>query len=55
MTGLLVSTFIFGGIHTLLWLPRAFQMRREIRAAENAVKESGSGPEALSETGGADD
>jgi hypothetical protein len=55
MTGLLVSTFIFGGIHTLLWLPRAFQMRREIRAAEKAVKESGSGPEALSETGGADD
>jgi hypothetical protein len=28
MTGLLVSTFVLGGIHTLLWLPRALQMRR---------------------------
>jgi hypothetical protein len=28
MTSLLVGTFIFGGIHTLLWLPRAIQMRR---------------------------
>lgn len=29
MTGLLVGTFAMGGAHTLLWLPRAFQMRRE--------------------------
>lgn len=29
MTTLLLSTFIFGGIHTLLWLPRALQMRRK--------------------------
>ncbi|HCV42084.1 MAG TPA: hypothetical protein DGH68_01275, partial [Bacteroidetes bacterium] len=28
MTSLLVGTFVFGGIHTLLWLPRALQMRR---------------------------
>jgi hypothetical protein len=34
MTTLLISTFVFGGIHTLLWLPRALQMRRELRAEE---------------------
>jgi len=34
MTTLLVSTFVFGGVHTLLWLPRALQMRRELRALE---------------------
>ncbi|MBX7151090.1 cytochrome b/b6 domain-containing protein [bacterium] len=27
MTGLLVTTFFFSGLHTLLWLPRALQMR----------------------------
>jgi hypothetical protein len=47
MTTLLVSTFIVGGVHTLLWLPRAFEMRRELRAeeareaAENAAAEKG--------------
>ena len=34
MTTLLVSTFAFSGIHTLLWLPKALQMRRELRAEE---------------------
>ena len=34
MTGLLVGTFLVGGIHTMLWLPRAFQMRRELKQAE---------------------
>ncbi|HUN64965.1 MAG TPA: cytochrome c3 family protein [Bacteroidota bacterium] len=34
MTSLLVGTFIFGGIHTLLWLPRALQMRRAHRKGE---------------------
>jgi Cytochrome c7 and related cytochrome c len=34
MTTLLLSTFIVGGIHTLLWLPRAFQMRSELKAEE---------------------
>ena len=34
MTGLLVGTFIVGGLHTVLWLPRAFQMRRELREEE---------------------
>jgi len=32
MTTLLLGTFAFGGIHTLLWLPRAVQMRRELQA-----------------------
>jgi hypothetical protein len=36
MTGLLVGTFVVGGVHTLLWLPRAMQMRRELREAEAA-------------------
>ena len=34
MTGLLVGTFVIGGLHTVLWLPRAFQMRRELKLAE---------------------
>jgi hypothetical protein len=34
MTGLLVGTFVVSGAHTLLWLPRALQMRRELREAE---------------------
>ncbi|HXR34063.1 MAG TPA: hypothetical protein VN830_10165 [Verrucomicrobiae bacterium] len=34
MTALLLGTFVLGGVHTLLWLPRAFQMRRELRATE---------------------
>ncbi|MGA9502796.1 MAG: hypothetical protein WBV31_00070, partial [Terriglobales bacterium] len=34
MTALLLGTFVVGGLHTLLWLPRAFEMRRELRAAE---------------------
>lgn len=36
MTGLLAGTFIVGGAHTLLWLPRAVQMRRELKQAEAA-------------------
>ncbi|MFB3917398.1 MAG: hypothetical protein ACE14M_11755 [Terriglobales bacterium] len=34
MTSLLIGTFVVGGVHTLLWLPRAFEMRRELRAEE---------------------
>ena len=34
MTALLLVTFVVGAAHTLLWLPRAFQMRQELRAAE---------------------
>jgi hypothetical protein len=36
MTGLLVGTFVVSGAHTLLWLPRALQMRRALREAEEA-------------------
>ncbi len=39
MTGLLVGTFTFGGAHTLLWLPRAVQMRRENGRAHAEAKE----------------
>jgi len=39
MTALLVFTFVIGGVHTLLWLPRALQMRRELKAAEAAESE----------------
>ncbi len=39
MTALLIGTFTVSGVHTLLWLPRAFQMRRELRAAEAAEAE----------------
>ncbi|MFZ1915974.1 MAG: hypothetical protein WAU58_00245 [Terriglobales bacterium] len=47
MTTLLVSTFVFGGIHTLLWLPKALQMRRELRAEEarEAAEHAASPPE----------
>jgi len=31
MTSLLLGTFVLGGLHTLLWLPRALQMRRQQR------------------------
>ncbi len=32
MTGLLVGTFVLSGLHTILWLPRALQMRRQRKA-----------------------
>ncbi|HSR15896.1 MAG TPA: cytochrome c3 family protein, partial [Gemmatimonadales bacterium] len=35
MTSLLVGTFVISGLHTLLWLPRALQMRRERLAREH--------------------
>jgi uncharacterized protein with PIN domain len=34
MTGLLIFTFVVGGVHTLLWLPRALQRRRRMKTAE---------------------
>ena len=39
MTGLLVITFIFAGIHTLLWLPRSLQWRRKLKARHNKQSE----------------
>jgi hypothetical protein len=35
MTSLLVVTFVAGGVHTLLWLPRALQMRRRRKEQES--------------------
>jgi len=32
MTTLLVSTFVISGLHTVLWLPRALEMRRDLKA-----------------------
>jgi len=43
MTGLLIGTFTLSGLHTLMWLPRAFQMRRELRE-EEAREAAGEGP-----------
>ena len=40
MTGLLVGTFVVGGVHTILWLPRALQMRRARRHALPPKKEA---------------
>jgi hypothetical protein len=34
MTLLLCGTFLVSWVHTLLWLPRAFQMRRELKAEQ---------------------
>ena len=36
MTTLLLGTFVVGGIHTLLWLPRAIQMRRQRKEEQKA-------------------
>lgn len=40
MTSLLVGTFVLGGVHTLLWLPRALQMQRR-RRKESAAEAQG--------------
>ncbi len=37
MTGLLVGTFVLSGVHTLMWLPRALQMKREARKAAKNI------------------
>ncbi|MCB9849765.1 MAG: cytochrome c3 family protein [Phycisphaerales bacterium] len=37
MTTLLVGTFGFFGLHTLIWLPRSWRMRKELRQAEAAL------------------
>lgn len=45
MTSLLIGTFVFGGVHTLLWLPRALQMRREHRRAKEIINHTFDGTE----------
>ena len=37
MTGLLVGTFSFFGLHTLLWLPRSWRMRKHARSTAEKV------------------
>jgi hypothetical protein len=54
MTTLLISTFVIGGVHTLLWLPRALQMRRDLRAEEareEAEKLNGANSNSTAEDG----
>ena len=36
MTALLIFTFIIGGTHTILWLPRALQWRKELKRMEES-------------------
>lgn len=41
MTGLLVFTFVFAGMHTLLWLPRSLKWKKEIhKRLNNSEKDS---------------
>lgn len=44
MTMLLIGTFVVGGAHTLLWLPKALQMRKELKAEKKAAEKNGSEP-----------
>jgi len=39
MTGLLIGTFVVGGIHTLLWLPRSLQWQRQLKKAKQSGSE----------------
>jgi len=46
MVALLVGTFTVGGLHTILWLPRALEMRRERMARDRAAQaDKPGGPE----------
>jgi hypothetical protein len=50
MTSLLVGTFFLGGVHTLLWLPRAIQYRKMLRqkhaeSAREKAKRGGAQPD----------
>jgi predicted CXXCH cytochrome family protein len=38
MTGLLVFTFVIAGIHTILWLPRSLQWRRQLKKKKAVEK-----------------
>ncbi len=40
MTSLLIFTFLLGGAHTILWLPRAFRWRKELHRMEREAEES---------------
>jgi len=38
MTGLLLGTFVLAGLHTILWLPKSLQWRRELKKKHNEKK-----------------
>lgn len=40
MTGLLLVTFVLAGTHTILWLPRSLQWRRELERMEREQEEA---------------
>ena len=40
MTGLLVFTFVIAGVHTILWLPRSLQWRRQLKKKKSMEKDS---------------
>jgi uncharacterized protein with PIN domain len=44
MTSLLIGTFFFGGVHTLLWLPRAIQYRKLLRARHGEMRKAAGPP-----------
>jgi hypothetical protein len=43
MTSLLIGTFLLGGVHTLLWLPRALKMQRDRRKNGEKKKQGDEG------------
>jgi hypothetical protein len=40
MTGLLLGTFIIAGAHTILWMPRSLQYKRELKKRKEAKENS---------------
>jgi hypothetical protein len=50
MTTLLIGTFVLGGIHTIMWLPRALEMRRELRKEDAAKQENSASTKSGEET-----
>jgi 5-methylcytosine-specific restriction endonuclease McrA len=51
MTGLLVTTFVVSGIHTLLWLPRSMQWKRDQARARQHPPSPGPSPDSNQEDG----
>jgi nitrate/TMAO reductase-like tetraheme cytochrome c subunit len=49
MTSLLIGTFFLGGVHTLLWLPRALKMQRERRKNSEKKKKEDEGEHGTSD------
>jgi nitrate/TMAO reductase-like tetraheme cytochrome c subunit len=59
MTGLLVGTFVIGGVHTALWLPRALKMQKEKRLGQGKMEspkdDNGRDEESSTEDGAGDE